>query len=131
MFKKMLVVSIVAYAATIVVLLQSQAAEFVSLYADTSQFFSFVRVASITMLAILLFTNPPRALGVRWSLGLWSIGVAVTAIYMFASYQLLILDAVLLFEVAILCGIEALETKRNIPISKKYVSPKRIKVLST
>lgn len=102
---------------------------FVMSLADTSAMYQFLRGAIVVLLISLLVTTPPRSMALRTMIGGWSFLLAVQAVEALVSYQLRLLDGLVFLEVAIILGIEALET-RQIPVTKKPSPARRIPVVS-
>lgn len=102
----------------------------ITMFADDSTVFMALRAGIVVMLLSLLMTNPPRSQALRLLIGTWSVALIALTSHLFLNYQLLLLDAILFVEVAIIFGVEALEAKRVIPVNKHYSPPRRIKVLS-
>lgn len=100
--------------------------------ADTSPFFTILRAVIIILLIGLLVTNPPRSQAVRVGLAAWGLMVATLAIEMLLSYRAYLLDVIVLLEVAIICGLEALESRRIfIPVREQRSPARKVRVLST
>lgn len=97
--------------------------------ADTTPTYLFLRGAIIVLLISILVTKPPRSLKLRGMIGAWSFLLGLQAIEALFSYELRLLDGLVFMEVAIILGIEALET-RQIPVTKKHTPPRRIPVVS-
>lgn len=88
--------------------------------ADTTTTFTVLRAVICLMLIGLLFTNPPRSLALRSIVGVGSVFLFVMNAYLVTNFQVFLLDAVVFLEVAIIFGIEALESRRTaIPVRKK------------
>lgn len=98
--------------------------------ADNGPLYAVVRGIAAILLVTLLVTNPPRSHALRAAIGAWSIVLAALSVQLFFAYQLHILDTVIFMEIAIIFGIEALETRRNIPVNQKHSPAKKIRVLS-
>ena len=91
-------------------------------FAGSSAGYMMLRIVVAILLVGLLFTTPPRTKLFRAMLGVWAFALAVTAGQLLLNYQLYLLDAVLFLEVAIIFGIEALETspiKAGKPVARK------------
>jgi hypothetical protein len=97
--------------------------------ADTSPTYLFLRGAIIVLLISILVTKPPRSLKLRAMIGAWSFLLAIQSIESLFSYELRLMDSLVFMEVAIILGIEALET-RQIPVTKKHTPARRIPVVS-
>lgn len=97
--------------------------------ADTSHTYTFLRGAIIVLLLSILITNPPRSFALRAMIGSWSFLLAIQSVEVLFSYKLRLLDSLVFMEVAIILGIEALETKQ-IPVIKKPSPARRVPVVS-
>lgn len=104
---------------------------FVSIVEDTTPAYAGVRLFTIALLVSLLLTHPPRSIALRAVIGGWSVVLAAVSLQHFFTYQMHILDLVVFLEVAIILGIEALETRRNIPVSHQPTPTERVRVIST
>lgn len=81
--------------------------------------YQVVRVVLIALLFGLLFTTPPRSMRFRVALGVVSVVLLFGSAAMLLGYQMKILDAVIFLEIAIICGIEALESPAPLRLSSK------------
>lgn len=99
-------------------------------FADTSLVYTYLRVVIAILLVVLLVFPPPRSHAIRTVIGAWSIILGVLSFQLLFSYQMYLLDAIVFIEVAIIFAVEALETRRTIPVSKKHSPAKKIPVLS-
>lgn len=97
---------------------------------DTSAAYQAIRAGVGVLLVSLLITHAPRSAVFRVALGVWALALAVTAFQLLLTYQMNFLDAVVFTELAIIFGIEALET-RSIPIKKPRIPARRIPVTSS
>lgn len=85
--------------------------------AGTSLDFTIVRIASIAILAVLLFSNPPRALYVRYIIGASGVLLAALTVGFLLTFHINLVDAIVFGEIATILGIEALELPENYPTS--------------
>jgi hypothetical protein len=85
--------------------------------ASTALNYAYIRIGLLLVLLGLLFTNPPRALYFRAALGLVALILGVTTVYMLFTYQMYVVDVVVFLEVAIICGLEALESASARPVT--------------
>lgn len=100
--------------------------------ADTSLNFAVLRAILGVLLIGLLVTNPPRSLPLRSIVGFTSILLVVMSVYLVMNFQMFLLDAVMFLQVAIIFGIEALETRRTvIPVREKRSAVQKIPVYTT
>ncbi len=85
------------------------------LIAGTSLWLEYVRGALLVLLCVLLFTHPPRSLYMRYALGFFAVCLASTFMVLMVDYMVNVLDAIFCIEVAIICGLEALELNDEEP----------------
>lgn len=78
--------------------------------ASTAPGYVYVRGGLVGVLISLLVTQPPRAYFVRVALGMVALTGGIVTLYLLFTDQLYVADAVVLLEVAIICGLEALES---------------------
>lgn len=98
--------------------------------ADTGPLYAVLRGIIAVLLVALLVTDPPRSHALRLAIGIWGVVLAGLSLQLLFAYQLHLLDAIVFMEVAIIFGIEALETRRSIPVNQKHSPAKKIPVLS-
>lgn len=103
---------------------------FLSQLVDTSAAYQVIRLGVVVLLIGLLVTYAPRSAVFRLTLGVWALALATTALQLLFTYQMNFLDAVVFTELAIIFGIEALET-RSIPIKKPHIPARRIPVTTS
>lgn len=103
---------------------------FLASFAATDSATMVVRSVIAGLLITLLVTNPPRSLALRTTIGAGSAVLTVLTTQLLFSYQLAPLDALLFIEVAIISGIEALETRTRIPVRQKDSPARKIPVLT-
>jgi hypothetical protein len=84
--------------------------------ASTALHYSYIRAGLIAVLCGLLFTNPPRAFYFRAALGMIALILGVATVYMLFTDQLYVIDAVVFLEIAVICGLEALESTSARPM---------------
>ena len=101
---------------------------FAMAFAGTSSAFMVVRIAIAILLSALLFTKPPRSVYFRAMLGVWAVSLSILASQLLMNYQLNLLDAVMFIEVAIIFGVEALESSLATSTKKAKHNVKRIPV---
>lgn len=77
--------------------------------ASTAPLYAYIRGAIIAVLIVLLVTNPPRSKEFRLSVGIFSAVLLCLSLYFTFNFQMGMTDGFSLMEVAIVCGIEALE----------------------
>lgn len=77
--------------------------------ASTSEGFAVIRGGILILLGALLWIEPPRPLYLRIVTGATAVALMATVLWMTAVYMLQPIDTVVLVEVAIVFGIEALE----------------------
>lgn len=97
---------------------------------DTSTAYQTIRGGIALLLIGLLVTYAPRSNVFRLMLGVWALALATTALQLLFTYQMNILDAIVFAELAIIFGIEALET-RSIPVKKPHIPAHRIPVTTS
>lgn len=91
--------------------------------ADTTMTFTILRSVVCVLLIGLLVTNPPRSIVLRNIIGASSVFLLILTSYLLLNFQMHLLDAIVFVEVAIIFGIEALESSRTIiPIREKRSS---------
>lgn len=76
--------------------------------------FEIGRLLVAVLLLFLLFTDPPRSLGVRRILGGAAFVMFAVALQSLFTYQIGIIDCILYLEVAIIVGLEALEPQGHL-----------------
>ena len=103
---------------------------FLTQLVETSVAYHVIRAGIGVLLIGLLITYAPRSLVFRLTLGVWALALATTALQLLFTYQMNVLDAVVFTELAIIFGIEALET-RSIPIKKPHIPARRIPVTTS
>lgn len=103
---------------------------FLSQLVETSVAYQIIRAGIVVLLIGLLVTYAPRSAVFRLTLGVWALALAATALQLLFTYQMNFLDAVVFTELAIIFGIEALET-RSIPIKKPHIPARRIPVTTS
>jgi hypothetical protein len=81
--------------------------------ASTSILYEVIRLGLIASLTVLLFSNPPRAVYFRIFLASVAAVLGVSTIVMMFNYDMNLIDAIAFMEIAIIFGIEALETTDN------------------
>lgn len=91
-------------------------------FAGTSLNLELLRALLIALLTVLLFSNPPRALYIRYTIGMVAIILPLIVTTLAVQYHLHIIDALVFMEVAVIFGLEALETN---PDAKKTFAPTR------
>lgn len=97
--------------------------------ASTAMTFTVLRAVVAVLLIGLLFTNPPRSLALRSIVGFTSVFLFVMNAYLVMNFQMFLLDAVVFLQVAILFGIEALESRRTvIPVREKRTAAHKVPV---
>lgn len=74
---------------------------------------TWLRYGVIGLLALVLFSHPPRGVVMRAGLGGSALILAIATIQWLTSYHIGLIDAVVYIEVAIIVGIEALEVATN------------------
>jgi len=77
--------------------------------ASTSTTYGLVRAGLIAILTVLLFSHPPRAIHFRVFLGLTAAILSVGTATLLFTYQIGIVDALVLTEIAIIFALEAFE----------------------
>lgn len=95
--------------------------------ADTTIAFTLLRAVICVLLIGLLFTNPPRSSTLRYIVGAGSVLLFIVNAYLTLNFQILLFDAIVFLEVAIIFGIEALESRKTIvPVKKKRPAVRKI-----
>lgn len=79
--------------------------------ASTTTSFAVIRGAILVLLGVLLIVRPPRPVYVRAIIGAAATALLVSAVWFTATYMIQPIDTVVFIEVAIIFGIEALETR--------------------
>lgn len=85
--------------------------------AGNSIVIELVRATMIVILSVLLFSNPPRSLYLRYSIGAISLLLCATTAALMLHYKISPVDAVLFLEIAVIFGIEALESPSAFAVS--------------
>lgn len=83
--------------------------------ASTSADYSVVRGVLIAILAVLLFSNPPRAVYFRIFLAACAGVLGIATIGLLLTYNMNLIDAIVFMEIAIIFAIEALESPDSYP----------------
>ncbi len=97
--------------------------------ADTTTTFAALRAVVAVLLVGLLITNPPRSIVLRSIIGVTSLLLVSISTYLVMNFQMYVLDAVVFLQVAIIFGIEALESRRIvIPVREKRTEVHKIPV---
>ena len=78
--------------------------------ASTAVGYSYIRIALIIILGVLLFSNPPRAMYFRYFLILCAAALIIATVELLMNYHMDIVDAIVFTEIAIIFTIEGLET---------------------
>lgn len=100
--------------------------------ADKSLMFAVLRAVLGVLLVGLLVTDPPRSLILRSVIGTTSVLLVIISTYLLLNFQMFLLDAVVFLQVAIIFGIEALETRRIvIPVREKRSAVQKIPVYTS
>lgn len=86
---------------------ESFAASFISM----NILHTYLRIATLAGLLIVLVTRPPRPMQVRMFLGMMSSVILIGALAAMTEYQIGVLDAVLYLQVSIIMAMEAIENK--------------------
>lgn len=81
--------------------------------ASSSINYEIIRAGLIVVLAILFFSNPPRAIFFRVFLAICALGLGVSTITMLGTYEMNLIDAIVFMEIAIIFALEALEAQTN------------------
>lgn len=84
---------------------ESLAAQFIS----NGMAINILRIALMVVLAGLFFIRPPRPMAFRVLIGVIGVVMVGASWYGVASYSLSVIDALLLFQTALIFGTEALE----------------------
>lgn len=104
---------------------------FAMILADTTMSFAILRAILCILLIILLVTNPPRSLAIRTAVGTSALFLVVVTLQLLLNFQMHLLDAVVFMQVAIIFGIEALETRNTpIPVREKRTAIHKTRVLT-
>ncbi len=99
---------------------------------DTSPILTGLKIAVAVLLFSLLVTNPPRSRALRTTVGGTSVFLFIMTAYLMLTFQMFVLDAVVFLQVAILFGIEALETRRIvIPVREKRTAVHKVPVYTS
>jgi len=90
--------------------------------ASTSVGYEITRAGLIAVLAVLLFSNPPRALYFRFFLAACAACLGIATIGLLFTFQMNLIDAIVFMEIAIIFAIEALESpeRYGYPVSMKH-----------
>lgn len=83
--------------------------------AGTSIGFEIIRAGLIVILAVLLFSHPPRALYLRYIIGAVAAALGVATVTLVLNYTINLFDMIIFIETAIIFGIEALEIPFEYP----------------
>lgn len=81
----------------------------VMLFAGGSLSLEITRGVLVVLLSILLFSNPPRALLLRYGIGMAGVALMLANGILLFNYNINILDAILFLEVGVIFVIESLE----------------------
>jgi len=88
--------------------------------AGTTMPFEATRAVLVVLLLVLLFSHPPRALYVRYTIGAVSLMLFVGVAVLVENFQINLIDMIDLLEIAVIFAIEALESPREVmPVAKK------------
>lgn len=104
---------------------------FLTSVADPSLGYAVLRGVIIALLISLLVTKPPRSRKLRAVIGAGSVLFGMMAIQSIFNYDMRLLDSVVFMEVAIILGIEALETRVvHVHVRAEPSLTKKVKVTS-
>lgn len=84
--------------------------------AGASLGFEIIRAGLIIILAILLFSHPPRALYFRYTIGAIALALCIATVALAVDYKINLFDMIIFIETAIIFGIEALEMPFEYPM---------------
>lgn len=90
--------------------------------ASTTNEFAYLRGAIIFTLVVLVISNPPRGLFFRASMMTLSAFIGVVVFTQLDQYQIQIVDAIVMCEVAILLAIEGLELSEEKSVAPAHRS---------
>ncbi len=85
--------------------------------AGTTNEFQLVRAGLMVILTILLFSNPPRMLAVRFGIAAAAVVLGFATVQLLSAYQLNLFDAIVFAQIAIIFGIEALESPQKYTVN--------------
>lgn len=95
--------------------------------ANTSVTYAYIRGGIIAILLVLLFTDPPRSVHFRLAIGAFSVLLFSIATYLTFNFGMGMTDGLSFVEVAVVCGIEALEMEAVNLKTKWFVArPKQL-----
>lgn len=81
--------------------------------ASTSTNFEVIRAGLIALLAVLFFADPPRAIFFRVILAACASVLVIGTLWMLSTYTMYLIDAIMFVEIAIIFGVEALESSES------------------
>lgn len=91
--------------------------------AGTSIGYEVLRGVAIVLLGTLLFSNPPRALYIRYTIGASAAVLGIATTVLAVTYAIQLIDTIVFMEVAVIFGIEALE----LPVEQTVKATKQLK----
>ena len=117
--KYLLIIGTIALLAFVMLMPQLAGDNLLAVLWSSTVEYQTVRIILIVLLFGVLFTTPPRSVRFRMTLGVVAVALLFGSAAMLLGYHMKVLDAVIFLEIAIICGIEALESPAPLRLSAK------------